>query len=90
MSGSFTGMDIGQVRELAQLLQQKNEAIEEIISTITSKLGGTQWVGNDRQQFESDWSSTGVNNLKTVGQMLVDTAQRANQNADQQEQASSS
>lgn len=85
---SFTGMDISQVRQLGQQLTQKAEEIETIMSTLTSALQGAQWVGTDRTNFESDWNGQYCTSLRTVATGLRDAATRANANADQQEQAS--
>lgn len=89
MSGNFTGMNVGEVRDLATVLNQKADEIDTLSGTVTSKLSGTNWVGTDRTNFENDWQSTGVQSLKTVAQMLRDAGQRATNNANEQEQASS-
>ena len=82
------GMDIEQVRALANQLGKKADQIDTLISEITSRLGGTQWTGPDAEQFRSDWSGTLTSQLRNVSQALRDTQQRATQNATQQEQAS--
>jgi uncharacterized protein YukE len=84
----FTGMDIPGVRTLATQMKAKADEIEGIQRELTSKLQGTQWVGPDRQQFEGDWNGQYSNSLRQVAQALRDAAQRAEQNATQQEQAS--
>lgn len=85
---SFTGMDISQVQSLAQQFQSKAEEIETIMSTLTSALGGAQWVGPDRQRFESEWNGQYCSALRNVAEGLRSAAQTATQNAQQQEQAS--
>ena len=85
---SFTGLDIGQVRQFATQLRSKADEIEQIASTLTSALGGVQWVGADRQQFEGDWQGQYRTALTQVANGLRDAAQRADNNASQQEQAS--
>lgn len=87
---SFTGMDIGQVRQFAQQLTQKADEIEAIMTMLTGALAGAQWVGTDRTNFESDWNGQHCTALRSVCDGLRDASQRANSNADQQEQASSS
>lgn len=86
---SFTGMDIGQVRQLGQQLNQKADEIEAIMQTLTGQLQAAQWVGQDRQTFESDWTGQYCTSLRTVAAGLRDAATKANSNADQQETASS-
>jgi uncharacterized protein YukE len=83
------GMDVEQVRAFASFVDQKANDIDGIISSISSKLSQTQWVGNDRQKFESDWNGQLTTALKNVAQALRDTKDRANNNALEQEQASS-
>jgi uncharacterized protein YukE len=82
------GMDVQQVRELANVLGQKAGEIDTLISTITNKLSGTQWEGPDSQKFRSDWSGQLTSALKQVAQALRDTQQRAQQNAQDQESTS--
>jgi hypothetical protein len=85
------GMNIEQVRQLAQLLGQKAEMITgDIIPTITSQLSGTEWEGPDAAQFRSDWEGNLSSMLTQVAQQLVDTQTRANRNADEQDSASNS
>ncbi len=84
----FTGMDIEGVKQLAQQMRQKSEEIQQISQTLTAALKGAQWVGPDRSQFESDWEGQCVAQLRAVSDRLNDAATRADQNAQQQEQAS--
>ena len=46
----FTGLDITQVRGLANFIRQKADEIEQLQGQITQQLGNTQWVGADRQK----------------------------------------
>lgn len=82
------GMDIEQVRQLANQLGQKAEQIDQIVREVTSTLGGTDWTGPDADQFRNDWQGTLSTQLRNVAQTLRDTQTRASQNAAQQEQAS--
>ena len=84
----FTGLDITQVRGLANFVRQKADEIEQIQAQITQQLGNTQWVGPDRQRFEGEWSGQYTNSLRNVATGLRDAAQTADANATQQEQAS--
>lgn len=85
---NFTGMDIAGVRNLASQMRAKADEIDGLMNQLTSQLGSTQWVGNDRQQFESDWSSQHCNALRNVASALRDAATRADNNAMQQENTS--
>lgn len=82
------GMDPADVRALAQQMNTASQDITRIVQQLTSRLGSTTWVGNDRSRFESDWQSQHVANLNRAAQALNDAGTLANQNADQQEQAS--
>ena len=83
------GMDIDEVRQLSTQLQQASSDIHNIVAQLTSKLGGTTWVGPDRQKFESDWQSHHVTALNNVSTALSDASTLATQNAQQQQDASS-
>ena len=85
---NFTGMDIPAVRQLSSQMTQSASQIRQLMSQLTNQLGGTQWVGPDRQRFESDWSGTYVQQLNQVATALEDAANRATQNANEQESAS--
>jgi uncharacterized protein YukE len=82
------GLDVQQVRELASMLGQKADEIDNVLTTLTAKLNGTQWTGPDSEKFRSDWSGQYTNALKQVAQGLRDTQTRASQNAADQESAS--
>ncbi|NNN22403.1 MAG: hypothetical protein HKL80_10440 [Acidimicrobiales bacterium] len=85
---SFYGMDVDQVRQLANQMSQAAGEIESLSAQLTSALNSTQWVGPDQQRFMSEWTSQHSPNLRNVCQGLHQAAQLAIQNANQQEQAS--
>lgn len=87
---SFLGMDTSAVRQLAAQMTQSASEIQQISQQLTVQLQNTQWVGPDRNQFENDWTGTHVQQLNIVMQALTDASQKANLNADQQDQASNS
>ena len=90
MSGAITsGMDVGQVRQLAADMNRAADEIRRLGQQITSKLHGTPWAGSDRQRFESDWTGRHVQQLNTVVQALHDASRVATTNAQEQESASS-
>jgi len=84
----FTGMDIAQVKDLANRMRTKADEIDGISRELTNALGNAQWVGPDRQKFEGDWNGQYVTALRNVTEALKEAAQRADSNATQQEQAS--
>jgi ABC-type transporter Mla subunit MlaD len=83
------GLDVEQVRNLSRQLNQQSEQIQQILTTLTGALNGTQWTGPDAEQFRSEWSSTHTASLKQVSAALRDASGKAQRNAAAQEQASS-
>jgi uncharacterized protein YukE len=80
------GLDVEQVRQLSSRLSSEAQSIQQILSTLTSQLGNTQWMGPDADRFRQDWSGSHTAALKSVIQGLQDASQRAAQNASAQEQ----
>lgn len=86
----FLGMDVEQVRGLAQNLEQKAQTIDDIITQLTSALHNTDWKGPDAVQFKNDWDNNLVPDLRGVAQALRTASQRAKSNAQAQENTSNS
>lgn len=86
----FTGMDIGEVRALAAQLTRASDEINQLATTLTSRLEGTPWVGPDRERFVSEWHGQYKSSLLQISQALQGASQAATQNAQQQESASNS
>lgn len=85
---AFFGMDIQQVRNLANQLEQKAQTIDDLIRAITSQLSSTDWKGPDADKFRNDWNGTLTSQLRNVARQLRATKDRANRNAQEQENAS--
>lgn len=88
MAANFTGMNIQEVRTLATQLDASAGEIESIMGRLTGQLGSTSWVGNDRTQFESEWSGAHTTALRNVIEGLRNASAKATQNANEQETAS--
>lgn len=86
----FTGMDIAEVRALAAQLTHASEEINQLATTLTSRLEGTPWVGPDRERFVSDWHGQYKANLLNISRALHGASQSASRNAQDQENASNS
>jgi uncharacterized protein YukE len=86
---TFTGMDIGAVRQLASQLTAKADEIEQIYNQLTAALDHVQWVGSDADRFRGDWHGQHRNQLHQVAVALRDASHLATSNANQQEEASS-
>ena len=84
------GLNVEQVKSLATQMDTKAGDIDNILSALTSQLESTEWEGPDSTKFRSDWNGQYTNALRQISQALKDTANRARQNAAEQEQASNS
>ncbi len=87
---AMIGMDVQQVRDLATQFGAKADAINDIITEITNRLNSTEWKGSDADQFKNDWNSNLTTQLRNVAQALRDAQQKANSNAQAQEDTSNS
>lgn len=85
---NMIGMDVEQVRALSKLLETKANEIESAMRTISQKLQGTTWKGNDATQFTSHWTGTLTKQLNTVIDALKDASRKARDNAQRQEDTS--
>jgi uncharacterized protein YukE len=86
---TMQGMDVSAVQALSQQMSSAASEIQSQMQRLTSSLESVQWVGNDANQFKSDWQQHQAN-LNQVVQCLQEASQTAQKNAQQQEQASSS
>jgi uncharacterized protein YukE len=55
---SMYGANPDQLSSLGRSLKSQIDSINSVVSTVTSALSGTTWVGPARDQFEGDWNST--------------------------------
>lgn len=55
---SMYGANPEQLANLGTSLKRQIEAINTVVTTVTSCLAGTTWEGPARTQFESDWNTT--------------------------------
>lgn len=91
MSGQFKGMVVEDVEQLGNLLiHQVADQINQIVQQVNSKLHSTNWVGDDRMQFENDWQGQYMNQLNHVRDALGTFGQHALSEANQQREASHS
>ncbi|MDO4791634.1 MAG: WXG100 family type VII secretion target [Buchananella hordeovulneris] len=85
---NMIGMNVEEVRALAGTFEQKAGELDNIISTVESKLGATTWVGKDADQFRNDWNSRLKPDLKRAAEELRKAAGTAKTNATAQENTS--
>lgn len=62
------GANPEQLASLGRSLQQQIHSIESVLSTVSSALGGTTWVGPARDQFEEAWNTSFRNALNKLNQ----------------------
>lgn len=55
---SMYGANPDQLESLGATLSRQVQSIESVVSTVTSTLGGTTWVGPARDRFEEEWRSS--------------------------------
>lgn len=84
----FYGADIEQMQQLEASLNQQAETIQNVITTIRTKLESTQWQGPDADRFRGEWNGTYTQNLNNVVQQLKQTSALVKKNWMAQQQAS--
>ena len=52
------GANPDQLEHLGSTLKRQIEAINSVMSTVTSALSGTTWMGPARDQFEQEWQGS--------------------------------
>ena len=88
---AFVGADTGQLRELAALMARRADELNgELVSSVSGRLSGTPWKGQDRQQFEDQWNRQLVQLIRKVATALDEAAKLARKNADEQDRTSES
>jgi uncharacterized protein YukE len=55
---SMYGANPDELASLGRNLKSQIGSIDAVVSTVTSALSGTTWVGPARDQFETDWNTT--------------------------------
>ncbi len=85
---ALKGMDVDQVRQLAQSLHQASSTLITMISTLSQQVRHASWIGPDREGFVAGWNSHHATALKNVATALQDASTRANLDAQQQDDAS--
>ncbi len=86
---AFVGADTGQLRELAALMERRaNELTGDLVSTISGRLASSPWQGPDRQQFDHQWNTQLVHQIRNTATALDEAAKTARKNADDQDRTS--
>ncbi len=85
---NVTGMDIQAVRNLSTQMKTKAGEIQQIMTSLTSQLQSTPWVGPDQQRFLGEWQGQHCAALRAVINGLEQASSTATRNANEQQSAS--
>jgi uncharacterized protein YukE len=55
---SLYGANPDQLEHLGTTMQRQREAVDGIVATVSSVLGGTTWMGPARDRFEAEWQGS--------------------------------
>lgn len=82
------GMNVGEVKALAEQLKAAAGKFDAIVQMLNSKVGTTTWVGPDATKFKNDWWPAHRSRLQQLRTDLEGFGQSAHNNATAQEGAS--
>ncbi len=86
---AFVGADTGQLRALADVMAKSaNELTGDLVPTISGRLSSSPWQGPDRQQFDHQWNSQLIHQIRNAATALDEAAKVARKNADDQDRTS--
>jgi uncharacterized protein YukE len=88
--GAVFGLDVEAVRSLANTLRTQAEGVRQVVTTITSQMDATEWNGSDAAQFQEEWSGIHSSKLNEIAAALEQYGTTADNNAQMQEETSSS
>ncbi|GAB4095581.1 WXG100 family type VII secretion target [Brachybacterium sp. NBEC-018] len=83
------GMNVEEVRRMANQLRDAAEEITRIEQELTSGLEEVDWTGPDADRFRGEWSGEMVPALQQVMKAVEELGQTADSNAAEQEATSS-
>ncbi|MFB9312645.1 hypothetical protein [Nocardioides plantarum] len=81
-------MDTESVTALATTMADVAQRVRAMEARLSQGLSSTDWVGNDRNRFESDWTAQHVVALRQAAEALDDAARVAHDQVQQQDRAS--
>lgn len=85
----LSGMDIHQVRRMADVFSVVADEIDEEMQALTHVVDAVQWKGADRERFVAEWRDRHMTALKRVADGLEQAAHQARRHARRQEEVSS-
>ena len=89
LNGQAVGGDVAQLRQLSDYLTNKALTdLKGVFDGVDGKMNVTTWAGTDADKFATEWNDLRMKTEQSITAMLQDTATRAKQQADAQEQVS--
>lgn len=86
--GNIThGNNPEQMGQLAQLLSQKSEELNQTANQLTQQLANTGWVGPDSERFRGDWETHRAQ-LTQIAAQLQEVSATVQRNRQDQEATS--
>ena len=87
MSNVTHGNNPEQMGQLAQLLTQKSEELNQTANQLTQQLGNTAWVGPDSERFRGEWETHRAQ-LTQIAAQLQEVSATVQRNRQDQEATS--
>ncbi|NJC21832.1 uncharacterized protein YukE [Arthrobacter pigmenti] len=87
MSNITHGNNPEQMGQLAQLLTQKSEELNQTANQLTQQLANTGWVGPDSERFRGDWETHRAQ-LSQIAAQLQEVSSTVQRNRQDQEATS--
>jgi uncharacterized protein YukE len=87
MSNVTHGNNPEQMGQLAQLLTQKSEELNQTANQLTQQLAGTAWVGPDSERFRGEWETHRAQ-LTQIAAQLQEVSATVQRNRQDQEATS--
>lgn len=84
----MSGMDIAQVFQLSNAIQGRAREVEKLIERLTAAIESTDWKGQDREHFLSEWRNVHASALRNMASAMEEASRAAFQSARAQEEAS--
>lgn len=84
-----SGMNVGEVRQLAQQLTRGAEQLRSLVSSIDGRVHASSWLGRDADTFKQQWWPQHRQAVLSVAEAVEGLGRSASNNADDQERVSS-
>ncbi|GAA4525382.1 hypothetical protein GCM10023160_18330 [Brachybacterium paraconglomeratum] len=87
---NFWGADTAQLRQHGSALRSGGQQLDELISTLTTAVNGTEWVGADAEEFRHAFRTLCSTRITPAGDVLASLAKECEEHAEGQDDASES